>query len=165
MMRLFLLYMKRQDKTNFWDWAFRALAAAIVIAVCIIAHEHDIQTPPAVVDKAFSEMYGGATEVEWEKHLNGYNVEFIYDRHEMEAQFSKKGIWKSTRKEIAVSEVPDEVMKSIAEQNTGSWQIDDVYLHTAPQGNKEYYRIELDKEMTGREKTLCILPNGTVMKM
>ena len=165
MTRLFLLYMKRQDKTNFWDWTFRVLAAAIVVAVCIIAHERDIQTPPAGVDRTFSEMYDGATEVEWEKHLNGYNVEFIYDRHEMEAQFSKKGIWKSTRKEIAVSEVPDEVMKSIAEQNTGSWQIDDVYLHTAPDGNKEYYRIELDKEMTGREKTLCILPNGTVMKM
>ena len=79
MTRLFLLYMKRQDNTNFLDWTFRVLAAAIVIAVCIIAHERDIKTPPAGVDRTFSEMYGGATEVEWEKHLNGYNVEFIYD--------------------------------------------------------------------------------------
>lgn len=147
------------------DRFLKIFAVAAVITVCLIAYERDIPAPPEQVFKTFEEMYGGAAEIEWEKHLNHYKAEFIYDRHEMEARFSRKGLWQSSRKEVLVSEVPDEVMGKIEELNTENWQIDDVFLYTMAKGNVEYYSIELDKESRGKDKTLYIYPNGIVCNM
>ena len=147
------------------DKFFKIFAVAAVIAVCVIAYERDIPAPPEQVMKTFEEMYGGATEIEWEKHLNHYKAEFIHDRHEMEARYSKKGLWQSSRKEVLVSEVPDKVMRKIAELNTENWQIDDVFLCSRAQGNVDYYIIELDKEERLKDKTFYIYPNGVAYNM
>lgn len=141
------------------------LAVGLVLVTGTVSCERDIAHAPKPVESAFNEKYPGATMVEWEKLLGNYKAEFFFDDHEMEAQFDKEGKWLWSKTEILLSEVPDVVFQAARSYNDGKWRIDDIDYYQRSYGEKEYYRVDYEKENSEAERTVYILPDGTYFKL
>ncbi|MCB1231038.1 MAG: DUF4956 domain-containing protein [Verrucomicrobiae bacterium] len=69
---------------------------------------------PAVVEKAFSEKYPGATVEDWEVDVNGYwEADFELRGIDHRADFMEDGTWVETERNINFNELPDEVQRAV----------------------------------------------------
>lgn len=140
------------------------LAAGAALLTVALSCEQDITKAPKAVETAFDGRYPGATMVEWERQVGYYHAEFFFDGHEMEALFDKGGDWRWSKTEILLSEVPDVVFEAAKNQYDGKWNIDDIDYYQRSSGEREYYRVDYEKENSDSERTVYIRPNGSVFK-
>ena len=140
----------------------KMLITPLLLTLALAISCDDVHKAPNKVQDTFETMFPGSTRVEWEKELSVYKVEFIHDEHEKDAWFSRGGNWIQTRTSILLSEVPDAVLAAAREYS--DWDIDDVEYCEKAEGVHEYYIVEYDKEYSEKEKTLRILPDGTILK-
>lgn len=139
----------------------KMLIALTLLILALVTSCYDVHKAPKKVQNTFDAMFPGSTRVEWEKELTTYKAEFIHDSHEKDAWFSSEGAWIHTRTSILLTEVPEAVLS--AAHGYSDWEIDDVAYCERAEGIKAYYLIEYDKEYSEREKTIRILPDGTVL--
>lgn len=64
---------------------------------------------PEQAKENFTNQYPGASNVKWSNDIVNVNVEFDLDGEHMNAEYSNKGIWKSTLKDWSFEKLPEAV--------------------------------------------------------
>lgn len=86
----------------------------IVVLSSVILFSCNQTKVPKVVQEAFLDRYGNATDIEWEKEGMNWEVEFNISDNEMTAEFDADGKWLETEWEIGMDKLPHVVADSIA---------------------------------------------------
>lgn len=110
--------------------------------------------------KSFIEQkYEGATILYAEQEFNGeIDVEIIHDNTKKEVKFNRKNNWISTTWDVAISQLPESVTASVANEYTG-YRIDDADYVETPSG--DHYKLEIEKGEW--DKTVFVTPNGEIL--
>jgi hypothetical protein len=74
---------------------------------------------PEIVQQAFAKLYPQATDVEWEKEGNNYEVECQISKEEVSIVFDAKGTLLETEKEIEVKALPKAVSNYLQSNLSG----------------------------------------------
>lgn len=118
---------------------------------------------PAVVRATFKKLHPDTYVHEWEliKKTQLYEAEFILKGTKYEAYFTRDGQWVRTERDIKKTEIPQQVLASLAKTEYATWEIDDVEEHQSPE-HKLFYEIEVEQ---GRQETyLYFLPDGKLLR-
>ncbi|MCB9195672.1 MAG: PepSY-like domain-containing protein [Flavobacteriales bacterium] len=118
------------------------------------------QSAPEVVKSAFNKKFPTATSVIWEKeNSKEWEAEFKLDGKEYSANFSNDGTWKETEHEIALSDLPSSVQKTLKSE-FAEYEIKEVEM--VENSGFTGYEIEVKK---GKETLELVLDqNGKVLK-
>ncbi len=124
---------------------------------CLLAQDLAEAEVPRVVVNVFHKTFPKASKVEWEKKIDGYNVEFDIGRRDHEVWINDQGQIVKHKKELRSSELPKPVRDAIAQQYKG-FRIDDADQFET--GKKFYYKAELKK--SGEERKVIFDQVGKV---
>jgi len=97
---------------------------------------------PQQISNDFQKSYQNATDVEWEKELDYYKVEFEIGRDDYEIWYSANAKVLKTEKEISPNKLPAAVTSTI-KNNYSGYSIDDV--EEVIEGTKTTYYVEVEK--------------------
>ncbi|SHI31448.1 Putative beta-lactamase-inhibitor-like, PepSY-like [Mesonia phycicola] len=114
---------------------------------------------PQQIRTNFQNSYQNATDVEWEKDLEYYKVEFEVSRDDYEIWYSANAKVLKTEKEISARNLPAIVSKNI-KNNYSGYSIDDVEEIT--EGSKTTYYVEVEK--WNDEIDLVYSANGKLLR-
>lgn len=114
---------------------------------------------PQQIRTNFQNSYQNATDVEWEKDLEYYKVEFEVSRDDYEIWYSANAKVLKTEKEISARNLPAIVSKNI-KTNYSGYSIDDVEEVT--EGNNTTYYVEVEK--WNDEIDLVYSANGKLLR-
>ncbi|MEZ4825174.1 MAG: hypothetical protein R3C61_02600 [Bacteroidia bacterium] len=95
---------------------------------------------PSIVKEAFESSFDNAEKVSWKAVSGGYLVSFVKDKHQMEAFFSEKGVWKYTDITFQPTLLKDVMRQQVREYYPDA-QIRKTMLHDE-QGNS-FYTVEI----------------------
>lgn len=121
---------------------------ALLLLVTTIGHAQDINVSdvPSAVRNAFSQESTNATDVEWERDMENYKVEFEVNRMDHEIWFDAAGKIIKKEKDITEAELPQVVKNTITSKYNG-YRIDDIEMTWL--NNTTRFEVELEK---GREE-------------
>lgn len=137
------------------------LAGVFMLTFSVAATAQDV---PQEVKDAFAVKYGQATDVKWEtnddeKDEQGYEVEFSLNGKTLEANYTAKGVWLYTQKDIKQNALP-ETLKSVLQSRYSDLNIEEVAIIETPEGVR--YKIGADAGDEDRE--LLFHEDGTKLK-
>lgn len=116
------------------------------------------QVPTKVVT-AFKKAFANATDVEWERQGNQYQVEFEMTPHsDFDAWFDTSGKLLRHSEEITAAALPQAVVEAIR-TNYAAYKIDDVKKIT--ENKTETYAVELERG--SEELNLIFSKNGKLV--
>ena len=108
------------------------------------------------ISNFIEQKYEGAKILYAEKDFNGeIEVEIIHNDTRKEVKFNRKNNWICTTWDVAISQLPNVVMKNILDRYP-EYRIDDANYIEKKSG--EYYKIEIEKGEW--DKTIFMTPNG-----
>lgn len=113
---------------------------------------------PGNLKDAFNKEYSKATNVEWEKELDNYKVEFDLNRRDPEVWYNASGTVLKKEIEITEGELPQALRDAIKSRYAG-YRVDDV--EKIWQNNATTYEVELEKGQD--EKYIVFDDNGKVL--
>ena len=118
---------------------------------------------PASVRATFKKLYPDTYVHEWEliKKTQLYEAEFISKGTKYEAYFTRDGQWVQTERDIKKTEIPQEILVSLAKTQYATWEIDDVEEHQSPEHKLSY---EIEVEQGKQEMYLYFLPDGKLIR-
>ena len=124
----------------------KILTLALFATSIAVAQDLNLTEVPNNLKVALNKEYSNATDVEWEKELDHYKVEFDIKRRDHEIWYDVSG--KILKKEIEISktELPKVILDLIKSKYAG-YRVDDVEMIW--QNNATTYDVELEK---GREE-------------
>lgn len=99
---------------------------------------------PEQAKENFFKQYPDATNVKWENDLVNVNVRFDQDSSKMNAEYSNKGIWKSTLKDWTFDKLPKDVIDGFQKSKFAEREITDVKVLYLP-GYVIQYRLKAEK--------------------
>ncbi len=118
---------------------------------------------PAEVTEAFKNKYPAATEVSWSDKLTSFQANFTLNNEKLEADFSSKGAWKKTTKDLDIASLP----ASVAEGFKGSKYSPDWTIKSANETEKEdktfEYRLFIEKSAL-QKKYVYMNRDGKVLR-
>jgi hypothetical protein len=112
---------------------------------------------PAAVLESFEAKFPSALEAEWEKEGDIFEVEFVYNDEEIEAEFKSDGQWLLTEKEISISDLPESVTASISEEYPGFTIEEAEEIEHYKHGNA--FEVEIENEENGIETEMELIIN------
>ena len=115
---------------------------------------------PDVVLKNFKAKYPGANFVKWEKDEDIFDVVFILDGQEYEAEFDKTGKWIETEEEIKIGDLPEAIQKVLHTNYSGYKIVEAEYVETADYGVIYDVVIEKGDEII----EIYFYPDGMILK-
>jgi putative PepSY-like beta-lactamase-inhibitor len=90
------------------------------LLIAVIAVHAQTKAPPLVI-AAFEKKFADATHVKWGKeNAKEYEAGFELKGTKMYANYDLQGNWKETETEIAVTDLPEAVAKSISAKYPGA---------------------------------------------
>lgn len=113
---------------------------------------------PSNLKEAFNKEYTKTTDVEWEKEMDNYKVEFELNRKEHEVWYSPSGNVLKMEQEIAEAQLPQVIHDAIKSQYDGC-RMDDVDMIW--ENNTTTYEVELEKGQN--EKHITFDGNAKVL--
>lgn len=96
---------------------------------------------PSVVVNAFNSSFKNATDVEWEKKNNLYEVDFDINRTDFTALIDPKGTLVMQKQDLNIRSLPAAVKSAVNAKYKG-YRIDDADL--LQKAGKRYYQLELE---------------------
>ncbi|MFN4144617.1 MAG: PepSY-like domain-containing protein [Runella sp.] len=93
--------------------------ALLLIASLSFAQKIQEKDVPAAVKTAFQKQYPTAQKVKWEKEKENFEVEFKIGKAETSVLLDSQGNILETETEIAVSELPKNILEYLATQHKG----------------------------------------------
>lgn len=117
---------------------------------------------PAEVTDAFTIRYPHATKVEWRDKLHYFEASFVLNGSNISANFSSKGEWESSERELAFEDLPGDVMDGFKKSKYSEWQKKSVY-EVQELGKPLQYRINIQKSGI-QKKNLFFDVNGKLLK-
>ena len=136
-MAYFVLNLKKNSMKT-----LKILAVALFATSVAMAQDLNPADVPVNLIDAFNKEYSGATDVEWEKELDHYKVEFDLKRQDYEVWYNASGKVLKKEIEIAEAELPQAIRDAIKSQYAG-YRVDDVEMIW--QNNTTTYEVELEK--------------------
>ena len=118
-------------------------------------------TPPAAVQKAFEQKFGGAQNIKWGKEgTTEWEAEFTLKGQKTSANFTPDGTWVETENELPLNALPKAVADAIAKTYAG-WTITQASkTETAKNG----LIFEADLTNGKLKKEVAYKENGTPVK-
>ncbi len=120
----------------------KILAALFFVSGVVLAQDINQNDVPSVVSEAFTKEYGNASDVEWEKKIDNYKVEFDINRMEHEVWYNASGTVLRKEQDIAEAELPQTVQDAIKAGYSG-YRLDDIEKDW--ENNVTTYTVELEK--------------------
>jgi hypothetical protein len=127
----------------------------LILFVFTYSCDCDKADVPEKVLSSFSEMFPGASDVEWELDDDLWAVEFEWKEKEYEASFLLDGAWYETEFEIEQSSLPVMALKIIS-NDFAEWEIEEVEF--VERADFRGYEVEL--EMDEKEIALYFNEGG-----
>ena len=121
-------------------------ATGMVVAQDIMPSE-----VPQAVTNAFAKAHPKATDVEWERSMDNYKVEFDIGRKDHEIWYTASGTVVKKEQDISEADLPQAVRDAIKSKYAG-YRIDDVEMTW--QNDATTYRVEVEKGREDLEITL-----------
>ncbi|MFT3981682.1 MAG: PepSY-like domain-containing protein [Ferruginibacter sp.] len=118
-----------------------------LLAVCIMigtAVSAQVTKVPQTAKDNFEKQYPAAQNVEWSNDVLSASVTFTLNDEKMNAEYSNKGIWKSTYKETSFENLPDAVKNGFRLSKYSDREVSDVKTVYYP-GDVIQYRVKVDK--------------------
>lgn len=121
-----------------------------------------IRKIPVEVTEAFRIRYPHAEKVEWKDKLSNFQASFTLNGFKMTAEFSSKGEWERTEREITMEDLPAEVRDGFRKSKYADWPTGSVAeIDVNNEGLK--YRIFVRKSGTNK-KYLFFDTTGRLLK-
>lgn len=117
---------------------------------------------PADVTDAFASRYPHATHVEWKDKLQYFEATFKLNNSTITADFSSKGEWEGSERELNFEQLPDEVKDGFLKSKYSDRQKNAVY-ELQELGKPLQYRINVQKSGI-QKKNLYFDVNGKLLK-
>lgn len=116
---------------------------------------------PSTVMNTFKAKYPAANNVEWEKYSNYYEAELdLNDSTDVAVRIDNSGKLLMQKQEIAVGELPGNIMTAIQNQHSG-YKVDDV--DKLEKDGAVYYQVELERAFK-RDVKRVFSANGQEIK-
>jgi uncharacterized membrane protein YkoI len=112
------------------------------------AQDMDQAHVPSVVLNTFQTSFPDATDTEWEKKGDTYEVEFDMSRQEYKAYLDASGKLLLTRYELSQRDLPEAVSKTI-QADFKEYRLDDV--EAIEQEGETFYEVELESKTLDRK--------------
>ncbi|MGO3183252.1 MAG: PepSY-like domain-containing protein [Aequorivita sp.] len=120
----------------------KILAVALFATSIAMAQDLNASDVPGNLKDAFNKEYPKATDVEWEKKLDNYKVEFDLNRQDHDVWYNASGTILKKEQEITEAELPQAIRDAI-KSNYAGYRVDDVEMIW--QNNSTTYEVELEK--------------------
>lgn len=120
----------------------KILAALFFVTGVAVAQDINMKDVPAPVKDAFTKEYANATDVEWEKEMEYYNVEFDVNRMDNEVWYNASGTAVKKEQDITEADLPQSVRDAI-KSGYADYRLDDI--EKVWQNNVTSYKLELEK--------------------
>ncbi len=120
----------------------KMLAALFFVTGGAVAQDINQADVPAAVKNAFTKEYAKATDVEWEKEMENYKVEFDVDRMDHEVWYNASGTIVKKEQDIAETTLPQAV-RDVLKGGYADYRLDDI--EKVWQNNTTSYQLELEK--------------------
>ena len=136
----------------------KILATLFFVTGVAVAQDMNQNDVPSSVKNAFTKEYANATDVEWEKEMDNYKVEFDVNRMDNEVWYSASGAVVKKEQDITEAELPQAVRDAVKSGYAG-YRLDDI--EKVWQNNTTSYKLELEKG--NEDKHLTFDTNGKVI--
>lgn len=136
----------------------KILAVALFATGVAMAQDLKPADVPANLKDAFKKEFPKASDVEWERSMENYKVEFDLNRQDHDVWYNASGSIIKKEIEIAETELPQAIRESI-KANFPEYRVDDVEMIW--QNNLTTYQLEIEKGPT--EKHLTFNSEGEVL--
>lgn len=120
----------------------KILAVVLFATGTAMAQDLSRAEVPSILNDAFNKEYPKATDVEWEKELDNYKVEFDLKRQDHEVWYNASGTVLKKEIEITEGELP-QVIRDVIKSKYAGYRVDDVEVIW--QNNATTYEVELEK--------------------
>lgn len=134
------------------------LAVFLFATSVTMAQDMNTADVPANLKSAFSTEYATATDVEWEKELDNYKVEFDLNRVDHEVWYDASANMVKKEQDVAEADLPQAIKDAIKSNYVG-YRVDDVDMIW--QNNSTSYEVELEKG--NEEKHVTFDKNAKVL--
>ncbi|HYJ64812.1 MAG TPA: PepSY-like domain-containing protein [Parafilimonas sp.] len=121
-----------------------------------------IRKIPAEVTDAFAQRYPHATKVEWKDKLQYFEASFELNGSEISADFSSKGEWQGSERDMNFDDLPTEVKDGFAKSKYSDWDKKSV-SEIQELGKPLQYKINVGKSDV-QKKNLFFDANGKLLK-
>ncbi|PZW42669.1 MULTISPECIES: PepSY-like domain-containing protein [Mesonia] len=123
-------------------------------------HAQDLKKEevPANLISSFEKEFTNVSDVEWEKDMDNYKVEFDLDRQEQEVWYAPNGKEVKREVEIMSSQLPNSILSTL-KNKFASFEIEDIEMTTI--NNEVTYEVEV--ENSNKEMVLTLDKNGKVL--
>ena len=120
----------------------KSLVVLLFIGFTVNAQDMASSEVPTAIQSQFKKAYKNATDIEWEKKLDNYQVEFEIDRMDYEVWYTSDGKQVKLEKELHLNELPTAI-KSAIKKKYSDYSIDDCELRE--ENGNVIYLLELEK--------------------
>ncbi|MDT0294341.1 PepSY-like domain-containing protein [Mesonia ostreae] len=127
-------------------------------SIAVQAQDLRMDEVPASLISTFQKEFTNVNDVEWEKDMENYKVEFEVDRKDYDVWYATNGQEVKRKVEISSSELPSAV-SNVIKKNYADFSIDDVDM--IKKGNDITYEIDL--ETFTKELEITVDKNGKVL--
>lgn len=124
--------------------SFRISVFVICLSFITSTGFGQITSVPEQAKENFAKQYPAATDVKWSNDIVNVNVEFELQGEQMNAEYSNKGIWKSTRKEWSYDKLTDALKDGFQKSKYADREVLDVKIIYLP-GDVVQYRLKVEK--------------------
>ena len=142
--------------------SLRIATLALCLSLITSAGFAQITSVPEQAKENFAKQYPAATGVKWSNDIVNVNVEFDLDGQHMNAEYSNKGIWKSTQKEWSYDKLTDAVKDGFKKSKYADREVADVKVIYLP-GDVVQYMLKVEKNDL-QKKFLYFNEKGRVLR-
>ena len=136
------------------------LSACLLISLMGYSQEITAEKVPSAVKEAFAKKFPAVTDVKYQMEKTDYKIAFKDKEVGMSANFNSKGEWLETETIMIESDLPKEVLTSVATNFTG-FMITEITKSEGPD-NVLNYEMILKKDKEGYEVKFS--PKGDILK-
>ena len=138
--------------------SLKVAALALFATVAVSAQDLKSSEVPSNLISNFEKKFSNAQDVEWEKEMDFFKVEFDIYKKEQEIWYDASGKIFKMEKELNETELP-QAIKSKISSSYASFKIDDIEMKE--EDGKTTYEIELEDGR--KEKTVIFDESGAVI--
>lgn len=139
--------------------SLKVAALALFATATLSAQDLKMSEVPSNLMSNFEKEYSNASDIEWEKEMDYFKVEFDVNRMEHEIWYDASGKIAKMEKEINETDLP-QAIKSKINNSYASFKIDDIEM--MEENGKITFEIELEDGR--KEKTVIFDESGSVLQ-
>ena len=120
----------------------KSFIVLLMVGFTMNAQDISFSEVPTAIQSHFNKAYKNVTDIEWEKEMDHYQVEFEIDRMDYEVWYTSDGKQVKLEKELQPNELPN-VIATAVKKKYSDYSIDDCELRE--ENGNVIYLLELEK--------------------